>query len=438
MAEKEGPLDEMLEEIACILKIKSTVPGEYRDGRVLMLEAAEQLDSNALWALRTLRKARRSFEEESEIAKRYNSFTAKWAKMDPYHFGSDEKRLEKQLYQLLREGQFQQCADVLAQLEQLVDMDVAENIEIGLLLEVVNPEIQLGKGTTLSVLIHNHSAFPIKLDSLRGSSPQATVHVLDFYKGVMRKDEDHKCQINVIPKVEGDIVVEVQAVIHNDSRPLQISKGFSIRVSVPEQVVQFVDARTPTDVQYVRPPEAPSPPAKAPSSFDPIELTSSGSVDQWSTCVTVFARNKCPIDLTGLAAKDPNYVKADGYANLFKALLAMRYDPNVDWAQWFQETGFVGEDYTKRCAKLLWTIGSSKDRSVELEMDGSVGSSNIENLIGAMQIASGEVRREDRSRKAWTVDGQLDGSAFSLKVERTVKKDDKGKAVASTFRIISG
>ncbi|GEM_PF-2936530 len=438
MAEKEGPLDEMLEEIACILKIKSTVPGEYRDGRVLMLEAAEQLDSNILWALRTLRKARRSFEEESEIANRYNTFTAKWAKMDPYHFGSEEKRLEKQLYQLLREGQFEQCADVLAQLEQLVDMDVAENIEIGLLLEVVNPEIHLGKGTTLSVLIHNHSAFPIKLDSLKGSSPQATVHVLDFYKGVMKKDEDHKCQINVIPKVEGDIVVEVQAVIHNDSRPLRISKGFSIKVNVPEQVVQFVDARTPTDVQYVRPVEVPKPVAKAPSSFDPLELTSTGTVDQWSTCVTVFARNKSPINLTGLAAKDPNYVKADGYANLFKALLAMRYDPHVDWAQWFQEAGFVGEDYTKRCAKLLWQIGSSKDRSVELEMDGSVGSSNIENLIGAMQIASGEVRREERSRKTWTVDGHLDVSTFSLKVERTVRKDDEGKAVASTFRIISG
>ncbi|OPX61400.1 MAG: hypothetical protein A4E30_00908 [Methanomassiliicoccales archaeon PtaB.Bin215] len=437
MFEKDDPLDEMLEEIAKVLKIKSTVPGDYRHGRVLMLEAAEQMDTNVPWALRTMRKARKSFEEESEIAKRYNTFTAKWAKMDPYHFGSEEKQLERRLYQLLREGEFEQCADVLRQLEQLVDMDVAENIEIGLLLEVVNPEVHLGKGTTLSVLIHNHSAFPIKLDSLKGSSPQASVHVLDFYKGVMKKDEDHKCQINVIPKVEGDIVVEVQVDVCNDSRRMRIQKGFSLRVNAPAQVVQFVDARTPTEVQYVRT-DMPMPAMKAPSSFDPLELTASGTVDQWASCVSVFARNKSPIDLSGLAAKDPNYVKADGYANLFRALLAMRFDPGIDWPSWFSEAGFTGEDYTKRCAKLLWQIGSSKERSVELEMDGSVGSSNIENLIGAMQIASGEVKRAERSRKTWNVEGEMDGSPFSLKVERTVRKDEKGKAVASSFRIVSG
>lgn len=437
MFEKDDPLDEMLEEIAKILKVKSMVPGDYRHGRVLMLEAAEQMDTNVPWALRTMRKARRSFEEESEIAKRYNTFTAKWAKMDPYQFGSEEKQLERELYQLLREGQFEQCGDVLRQLEQLVDMDVAENIEIGLLLEVVNPEIHLGKGTTLSILIHNHSAFPIKLDSIKGSSPQAAVHVLDFYKGIMKKDEDHKCQINIIPKVEGDIVVEVQVDVCNDSRRMRINKGFSLKVSAPAQVVQYVDARTPTEVQYVRT-EAPRPAVRAPSSFDPLELTASGTVDQWAQCITVFARGKSPIDLSGLAAKDPNYVKAEGYANLFRALLAMRYDPNVDWQAWFYEAGFIGEDYTKRCSRMLWQIGSSMERSVELEMDGSVGSSNIENLIGAMQIASGEVRREERSRKNWTVDGEMDGSSFSLKMERTVRKDEKGKAVASTFRIISG
>lgn len=437
MFEKDDPLDDMLEEIAKVLKIKSTVPGDYRHGRVLMLEAAEQMDTNVPWALRTMRKARRSFEEESEIAKRYNSFTAKWAKMDPYHFGSEEKHLEKELYRLLREGDFEQCEDVLRQLEQLVDMDVAENIEIGLLLEVEGPEVHLGKGTTLSVLIHNHSAFPIKLDSIRGSSPQASVHVLDFYKGVMRKDEDRKCQINVIPKVEGDIVIEVQADVCNDSRRMRINKGFSLRVSAPAQVVQFVDARTPMEVQYVRA-EVPRPVAKAPSSFDPLELTAAGTADQWAECLAVFARNRSPMDLSGLAAKDPSFVKADGYANLFRALLAMRYDPSIDWQAWFSEAGFVGEDYTKRCARLLWQIGSSKDRSVELEMDGSVGSSNIENLIGAMQIASGEVKREERSRKIWTVEGEMDGSPFSLRIERAVRKDEKGRAVASSFRIASG
>jgi hypothetical protein len=32
----------------------------------------------------------------------------------------------------------------------------------------------------------------------------------------------------------------------------------------------------------------------------------------------------------------------------------------------------------------------------------------------------------------------MDGSPFALRIERTVRKDDKGKAIASAFRIISG
>jgi len=32
----------------------------------------------------------------------------------------------------------------------------------------------------------------------------------------------------------------------------------------------------------------------------------------------------------------------------------------------------------------------------------------------------------------------MDGSPFTLKIERTVRKDERGKAVASSFRIVSG
>jgi hypothetical protein len=434
----DDSLDQILEEMARIVKIKNQVHGSYHYGRVLMTEAADQLDTNVVWALRTMRKARRSFEEECKVARRYNSFTAKWNRLDPYHFGDEERRLEAQLYDLMKEGEFEQCQPVLARLEELLDQDLADNIEIGLLLEVLDPEIPLGKGTTLTLVLHNSSAFSIHVDSIVGRSPQATIYVLDFFKGEMKSGDKRKCQLNVIPKVEGDIAVEIEAVVGNDSRLMHIKKGFSLKVEPPAQVVQFVQAVTPNEMRYAQPIASSSASLRAPSSFDPLELVVSGSVDQWTICLSVFAKGRSPIDLSGMARNDPSYVKADGYANLFKALLVMRYDRTVDWESWFEENGFTGEDYTKRCAKLLHRMGFTKDRSVELDIDGSVGSSNIENLIGAMQIASGEIKRQERSRKSWTVEGELDGDRFSLLVEKNVTKDEKGKAVAAVFRIVSG
>jgi hypothetical protein len=293
----------------------------------------------------------------------------------------------------------------------------------------------LGRGTTLSVLMHNHSAFPIQVEALVGRSSQASINVLDFYKGEMRPKDDRSFQINVIPKVEGDIPVEIEAVIENDSRMLRIKKGFSLKVEVPAQVVQ-VQVVTPNEMQYARqgPPIAPRSPT--PSSFDPLALVVSGTVDQWALCITTFARGRGPIDLAGMVQADPNYVRSDGYANLFKALLAMTYDRSIDWRAWFNEAGFIGEDFTQRCTKLSYRMATNPDRSLELEMDGSIGSSNIENLIGAMQIASGEIRREERSRRSWKVEGEIDGKGFSLSVEKTVKKDEAGKAKATTFRIV--
>lgn len=435
MAERDDPLDLILEEIARIHKIRGSVHGDYHHGRVIMLEAADQLDYNVGKALKTMRHARESFEEESEIDRRFNSFKAKWALMDAYQFGEEERRLEKELHEALKEGDYDLCPPILAKLERLLDQDVADNIEIGLLLEVPNPEIQLGRGTTLSVLMHNHSAFAIQVEALVGRSPQASINVLDFYKGEMRPENDRSFQINVIPKVEGDIPVEIEAVIENDSRMLRIKKGFSLKVEVPAQVVQ-VQVVTPNEMQYARqgPPIAPRSPT--PSSFDPLALVVSGTVDQWALCITTFAKGRGPIDLAGMVQADSNYVRSDGYANLFKALLAMTYDRSIDWRAWFNEAGFIGEDFTQRCTKLSYRMATNPDRSLELEMDGSIGSSNIENLIGAMQIASGEIRREERSRRSWKVEGEIDGKGFSLSVEKSVKKDEAGKAKATTFRIV--
>jgi hypothetical protein len=435
MFEKDDPLDLILEEIARIHKIRGSVHGDYHHGRVIMLEAADQLDYNVGRALKTMRRARESFEEESEIDRRFNSFKAKWALMDAYQFGDQEKGLEKELHEAIREGEYDLCPPILAKLERLMDQDVADNIEIGLQLEVAKPEIQLGRGTTLSVLMHNHSAFPIQVEALVGRSSQASINVLDFYKGEMRPNDDRNFQINVIPKVEGDIPVEIEATIENDSRMLRIKKGFSLKVEVPAQVVQVVQVMTPNEMQYAK--QSPIVPrTQTPSSFDPQALVVSGTVDQWALCIVTFAKGRGPIDLAGMVQADPNFIRSDGYANMFKALLVMAYDRSIDWGAWFNEAGFIGEDYTRRCTRLLYRMATSPDRSIELEMDGSIGSSNIENLIGAMLIASGEIRREERSRRAWKVEGEIDGSRFSLSVEKAVIKDETGKAKAATFRIV--
>lgn len=430
---KNDPLDLMIEEIARIHKIMGPDKGGYRHGRKLMLDAADQLDYNVGWALRTMHKARRSFEDESQLIRRYTSFKKRWALMDSFHFGEEERGLERELDRLLGKGDFDDCEPVLADLERLLDQDVSDHIDIGLLMEVADPNVQLGKGTTLTITMHNHSAFPIHVDALIGRSEQAAINVLDFYKGEMPPTNDRGFQLNVIPKVEGDIAVEVEATIENDGRTMIVRKCFSLKVSSPPQVMQTVQTIAPNEVRYARPAFAIQPRT---SSFDPLELVSSGTVDQWADCIEVFARVRTPIDLSDMVKKDPEHIKTDGYANLFRSLLAMPYDRSIDWEVWFNQAGFTGEDYTKRCAKLLFRM--SFDRSVELEMDGSVGSSNIENLIGAMQIASGDIKREERSRKSWKVEGEIDGNAFSLNVEKSVRKDEAGKAKAAMFRIISG
>ncbi len=146
MAEKDDPLDLILEEIARIHKIRGSVHGDYRHGRVIMLEAADQMDYNVGKALKTMRRARESFEEESEIDHRFNSFKAKWALMDAYQFGDQEKALERELQELMKEGEFDLCPPVLAKLERLMDQDVADNIEIGLLLGGRQARDTIGKG----------------------------------------------------------------------------------------------------------------------------------------------------------------------------------------------------------------------------------------------------------------------------------------------------
>lgn len=432
MFEKQDLLDLMLEEIARIHKIRECDKGDYRHGRSLMLQSADQLDHNIGWALRTMRKARRSFEQESDINRRYHSFKGKWALMPSFHFKDEERALEQDLRQQLSTGDFDDCLPILENLELLLDQDVADHIEIGLELEVAAAEVQLGRGTTLTIHLHNHSVFPIQVDSLTARSPQAAISVLDFYRGEMPPGNDRSFQINVIPKVEGDIAVEIVADVENDSRLLKVKKGFSLKVTAPQQVVQ-VRSTTSNEMQYANPSPMIVPRT---SSYDPMELLSSGTVDQWADCLEVFARARTPIELAGMVQRYPDYIRSDGYANLLKALLAMPYDRSIAWDLWFSEAGLLGEEYTRRCSKLLFRMGSL--RSVELDLDGSVGSSNIENLIGAMQVASGDIRREERSRKSWKVEGEIDGHRFSLLIDKKMKKDEAGKAVAASFVVSSG
>ena len=437
MADIDELLDQILEEMARIHRIRESVPGEYRYGRTLMLEAADQLDDNVGKAVKTMRRAREGFEGESIILKRLGPLKKNWAIMPSYLHGDPEHDLEEELKVSLAEGDFLQCETIIEDLEKLADKDVADNIEIGIVLEVPKPEVHLGRGTSLSVVLHNHSVFPIELMSLVCSSSQAGISVLNFFKGEMPPENDRTFEINVIPKVEGDIAVHIEAVTRSSNRLVPIKKAFSLRVVPPviAQVVPMPQAAPAIVTERAALP-ASAPSSQAPSIFDPMGLVERGRVDDWVHCITTYAKGRTAVDLKGIVQNDPEYVKADGYANLYKALLAMNYDRSVDWEAWFQESGFIGEDYTRRCTKMLYRLASSPTRSLEIPMDGNVGSSNIENLIGAMQVASGEVRREERSRKAWKVEGEMAGKAFTLNIEKVVSKDENGKAVSTTFRIL--
>jgi hypothetical protein len=396
------------------------------------------LDYNIGKAVKTMRRAREGFEGESIILKRLGPLKKKWSIMPSYLYGDPERDLEQELKASLTQGDFLECELIVEDLEKLADKDIADNIEIGIILEVPKPEVHLGRGTSLSVVLHNHSVFPIELISLVCSSAQAGISVLHFFKGEMLPENDRMFEINVIPKVEGDIAVHIEAVTRSSNRLVPVKKAFSLRVVPPviTQVVPMPQVASTTIPERTFAHTAVPMPSQAPSIFDPMGLVENGRVDDWVHCITTYAKGRTAVDLNGIVQNNPDYVKADGYANLYKALLAMSYDRSVDWEAWFKEAGFIGEDYTRRCTKMLYRLASSPTRSLEIPMDGNVGSSNIENMIGAMQVASGEVRREERSRKGWKVEGEMAGKAFALSIEKVVGKDDKGKAVSTTFRIL--
>ncbi|HSV42885.1 MAG TPA: hypothetical protein VLH13_05690, partial [Methanomassiliicoccales archaeon] len=379
MADKDDLLEDIMEEMARIHKIKAAAPGCYYHGRVIMLQAAEQLESNVGRALKTMRKARESFEGEGDINQRFNNIKEKRAVIKPYIYKEEEVRLDQRLSDLLKEGDFESCTPVLKRLEELLDEEIAENIEVGIILEAENQEISSGKGSTLSMMFHNHGPFQIRLASLTGLSAQAIVNVLDLYKGDMAPGADKKVQIYIIPKVEGDIALELEANLEIGWRYINVRKGFSVRVvpPAPPQIMQMVQVITQsTGPMLPAPPSAPNPAPSSTGDMDPNVLIVSGSVDQWASCIMAYARGRSAIDLSGMVQANPDYVKSDGYANLFKALMVMGYDPSIEWDEWFRELGFTGEDYTRRCTKLVYIMSSSAERSVELEMDGSVGSSN--------------------------------------------------------------
>ncbi len=159
--------------------------------------------------------------------------------MPSYLYGDPERDLEQELKASLTEGDFLQCEMIVEDLEKLADKDIADNIEIGIILEVPKPEVHLGRGTSLSVVLHNHSVFPIELMSLVCSSAQAGISVLHFFKGEMPPENDRMFDINVIPKVEGDIAVHIEAVTRSSNRLVPVKKAFSLRV-VPPVIAQVV------------------------------------------------------------------------------------------------------------------------------------------------------------------------------------------------------
>ncbi len=419
-----------------IKKIIGEVPGNYQIGKSIMVESIEVLDRNPKKALKIMKKARDSIEEESALARRYNSLKHKWGAIPSHQMDEAEIASERQLLELLKAGKFEEAGPVLKALEYSLHLDLVDSVDSSLMLDLPNAEIVLGRGSTLEANAANQSAFPLRIITLTGRSAQAQVIVLEDYKGVIQPKAERKIHINVIPGAEGDVVVELEALVEVNSKRVMFKKHGSMTVVQPKSV-QETASRIAQPVRQ-RAGNVSMPGSQAQYVHDPMELVTSGTVDQWVDFINMIFENKGTVNVETIAQAFPEFQKMDGYMSLFQAIMVIDYRPTQQWSAWFEIKGFTGNELTKRCTRLLFDMRTAPDMKLELELDGSVGSSNNDHLIGALNIASGNIhlpREKLKGIRSWDIKGKFRGEGFTLRVERSVIKGEGGARSKAYFSL---
>ncbi len=438
MTDDADVLAQIKTEAEAIKKKMVDVPGNYQTGKAIMVESMDVLDRNPKKALKIMRRASESVEEESVLTRRYNSLKQKWGAIPSYQMDEAEMASERRLLELLKAGSFEEAGPVLKILEDSMHLDLVENVDSSLLLDLPDAEIVLGRGSTLEASAANQSAFPLRIITLTGRSSQAQVIVLEDYKGVIQPNAERKLHINVIPGAEGDVVVELEALVEVNSKRVTFKKHGSMTVVQPKLVLGTSTQLAQPARQQANGTNVSMPGSKAQYVHDPMELVKNGTVDQWVDLINMFFENKGTVNLETIAQAFPEFQKMDGYMSLFQAIMVIDYRSTPQWSAWFQTKGFAGNELTKRCTRLLFDMRTAPDMKLELELDGSVGSSNNDHLIGALNIASGNIhlpREKLKGIKSWDIKGKFRGETFTLRVDRNVVKGTDGAKSKAYFSL---
>jgi len=427
-------LEQIMVEVAKIRKVIADCPGKYVRGKTLMDEASARVDANPGKALKIISSARQEIEQEAGVMRKWNDIRKRRLSYPSYVVTDVEIDAEKRMEEQLREGDYEGAISGLKTLEEALVDDIQSSVECEVTIMLDDAEIDLGRGNTLVAKVNNASSFPMRLLKLVGKSNQAQVIVFDEFRGAVPPRGSKEVRVNVIPNMEGDIVVELEGLVEMSSRQFPVKWHASMKV-MPVPVSTFV--------QMVQPP-VPTGPAilatPATNVGDPLELIDKGTVDQWYGLIATYYSSKGPIKMEGLAAKNKEYQTSVGYRALFQAVLLQDYSRTKDWENWFDAQGFVGDEMTRRCSDLLFHLRTAPGQ-YEIELDGNVGSSNNNYLISALHIASGLIALEREKRKdikTWEISGTREGQPFRIMVERSVKKGENGALPRSVFKLTLG
>ncbi|OPY32588.1 MAG: hypothetical protein A4E32_01170 [Methanomassiliicoccales archaeon PtaU1.Bin124] len=426
MSDKET-FDQILIEASRMRKAMAEAPGRYIKAKAIMAEAREKVDRNPKRALKLMTSAREEVEQEAAVLRRLANIRRRRTILPSYQAMDEEVVRENQLDELLQNGDYQNAQANLDFLESALHDDVEQSVENEVALELPEAQLTFGQGNTLVLKIANRTKFPMRMLKLAGSSAQAQVIVFDEFKGVVLAGASKDVRVNIIPNIEGDLVIELEGMVEMSSRQIPVKKHSSMKVK-PAPVQTIYVQGTPGQMPI-------APPKMALS--DPLDLIDKGSVDQWCSLITTYYESKAAMSLEGLVQKVSGFQTAEGYRSLFQALLLIDYSNPQAWHDWFSSQGIVGEEMTRRCSELFFHLASAKG-AYELELDGNVGSSNNQYLISALHVASGLIALDRERRKdvmKWEITGTRNGKPFLLTVERAIKKGEAGARSRSVFKM---
>jgi len=453
------------------------VPARYTAALRSLRRAAASIDmGNTKGALEEIALARTQVEGEQLVQGKKMELDDKLAKTSNYTSSERELKLETLLASSVSSGDFDKAKRIVALLDSEIRKNISGNIES--CLEIVAPSdvtLEPGKGNTIKIILANNGPLPISLISLAGKSDHGRVTVFRKFTGLMKPESKEMITVNIIPDIEGDVVLEISAEIEAGSKKFTLTKQTSLHVASKSIDLQAVKdalagkiaqesssrAMVSDDLDTTSKPRGASASVRsdeilqgvllavgtnqnaartssgAPATVaDPMELVENGSIDAWAGLLSRSFENRAMIDLSGIQEVYPDYKTKKGYRNLLIAPLRIDIDSTDVWEAWLNNGGMNADEFTNRCFRLICRFAAC-DMRVEFEHDSSVGSTDKDYFTAALNIAAGymDIDKEKRRQiRSWKISVSNDGApGAEYMIERTTRKDERAQIVLSTF-----